>query len=266
MSQKRTDHFIYLSHTLIDTNDSIYDKVYDIDFSNFEMTLLGGDLALKPFWDDAVLAHLDTVFNLKSPNTLWSVGNHDRTSKERFYKATLKNKFHAYQRDDITFIQLDSQDSLSAIVGEQKDFLLHTLDTLKTTSVIIMAHKLIFMNDHPVLDNMIKEVCNGHKGDCYHCHNGNNFRTAVYPKLVALQKQGIQIIWVGGDLGYRTSEFEYIDEHNITFLGNGFWYPKPWNKALLFSKRKDDRVQYTFAPIDSLIQYQNTDLSIFNFR
>ena len=264
--QAGAHHFIYLAHTRMNHNDSIYKKVYDIDFSKFEMTLLGGDLALNSFKNDVIVRHLDSVFDFKNPNTLWSIGNHDDIPNKKFFKTTFKNKFHAYQKDDVTFITLNSQDSLSSIVGEQRDFLFTVLDTLQTTSVVVMTHKLIFMNDHPIMDAQINKVVNGKKGTCFHCHNTNNFNDSVYPKLKELSDQGVQIIWVGGDLGYETSHFEYMDEYGVVFLGNGFWYPKAWNKILLFSKKAEMPLKYTFVPIDSLLKYQDKSFNKFDFK
>ncbi|MFT5891582.1 MAG: hypothetical protein ACI9Y7_001687 [Dokdonia sp.] len=252
--------YIYVSHTRLKTNDSVYHKVYDIDFSKYDMTLLGGDLSLSSFSGKTITPHLDSIFDFKKPTTLWSVGNHDNTSDKRFYNTTLKKKYHAYQKDDVTFITLNSQDSLSSIVGKQKEFLFSVLDTLQTGSVLLMSHKLIFMNDHPVLDAMIPKVCNANKGDCYHCHNVNNFYEEVYPKLLEVKNRGVQVLWVGGDLGYKTSEFEYVDDQGIVFLGNGFWYPKDWNKVLLFSKEKESELTYKFVPVDSLLSNQAQEI------
>lgn len=255
--------YIYVAHTRLNSNDSLYHKVYDIDFSNYDMTLLGGDLSMSSFSrKKVILPHLDSVFDFKSPNTLWSIGNHDNVSNKRFYETTLKNKYHAYQKDDVTFITLNSQDSLSSIVGNQKTFLFSVLDTIQTSSVLLMTHKLIFMNDHPILDEKISKVCNAGKGDCFHCHNTNNFYQDIYPKLLEVKKRGVQVLWVGGDLGYKTSEFEYIDDHGIVFLGNGFWFKKDWNKVLLFSKAKEEALTYTFVPIDTLLQDQAETLKL----
>lgn len=245
--------YIYIAHTRVNSNDSIYGKVYDIDFSQYDMTLLGGDLSMSSFSRrHVILPHLDSVFNFKNPNTLWSIGNHDNVSDKRFYETTLRNKYHVYQKDDVTFITLNSQDSLSSIVGKQKDFLFSVLDTIQTSSVLLMTHKLIFMNDHPLLGDKIDKVCNAREGECFHCHNPNNFQKEIYPKLLELKNKGKQVLWVGGDLGYKTSEFEYIDKQGIVFLGNGLWYPKDWNKVLIFSKKRDKPLEYTFVHIDSL--------------
>ena len=68
------------------------------------------------------------------------------------------------------------------------------------------------------------------------------------------------MLWVGGDLGYKTSEFEYVDDQGIVFLGNGLWYPKDWNKVLLFSKEKESELTYTFVPVDSLLSHQAKEI------
>lgn len=252
--EPETSSFIYVSHTRLDTNDGIYAPVYDIDFSHFDMTLLGGDLAASSFADEAIKNELDSVFDLKRPQTLWSPGNHDGATVNQWEEATLKNKYHAYSDYDVTFITLDSQDSLSSIVGEQKDFLLQTLDTLQTSSVLIMTHKLIFMVDHPVMDSQIATVCNAGKGDCYHCHNENNFYDDIYDKILEVKNRGVEVLWVGGDLGFKTAEFQYIDDNGIIFLGNGIGFNREWNKVLLFKKQFNSPISYEFVSTDLITQ------------
>lgn len=251
-------NFIYVAHTRLDDNRGIYSKIYDIDFSQYEMTLLGGDLAANSFSNPEIIAHLDSVFDVKSERTLWSIGNHDNTSEARFLKTTLKPKFHSYKAHDVTFITLDSQDSLSSIVNDQKEFLMTALDSVTTSTVLIMTHKLIFMNGHPVMDASIETVCNGRRGDCFHCHNPNNFQAEIAPRLKELQERGVQVIVVGGDLGYKQSSFEYVDPSGIVYLGNGMWYPKDWNSALIFSKLPQKPMTYSFVAIDSLIKSQDS--------
>lgn len=245
-------HLIYLSHTRLEANDSVYKPVYNIDFSKFDMTLLGGDLAANSFANETVTRHLDDTFDFKNPSTLWSIGNHDETTLDRWERATLKKKYNATSIHDITVIVLNSQDSLSSIVGSQKEFLFNTLDSLHTNTIILMTHKLIFMNDHPVMDAMINTSCNAGKGDCFYCHNENNFQDVIYPKLLELKNKGVQVIWVGGDLGYKKSQFEYVDKNGITFLGNGVWYPEEGNKALIFSKQGLSPMTYAFVSLDSI--------------
>ena len=247
-----SENYIYLSHTRLDTNDGVYSKIYDINFDDFDMTLLGGDLAEESFENNDITAHLNAVFDLTNKNTLWSIGNHDRTTNQRFREVTNKNKYHFRNKNDIAFITLDSQDSLSSIVGAQKEFLFGVLDTVSSKSIVVLSHKLIFMNEHPFMDPLINTVCNGKKGDCYYCHNDNNFQSEIYPKFLDAKNRGIDIYFIGGDLGYKTSTFEYIDTNDITFLGNGIWYLNEDNQVLLLNNT-NGLLTYNFAPIDTLI-------------
>ena len=250
-------HFIYLSHIRLDTNDGIYSKIYDIDFSNYNYKLLGGDLAPISFKDENIQNHLDSILDLKNKNTLWSIGNHDNTSNKRFRKFTNKNKYGIYQSQDVSFIVLNSQDSLGSIVGRQKEFFFNALDTLSSKKIIFMSHKLIFMDQHPQMDGLINVVCNGRKGSCNYCHNSNNFMSEIYPRLKELRQDGKEILWIGGDLGKKVTKFEYVDDSGIIFLGNGVWYKKKNNAVLLL--RNSKKLTYNFVDIDTLLKYQHRD-------
>lgn len=247
-------NFIYLSHTRLNTNDSIFNKVYDLNLNYYDMTLLGGDLGNITF-KDSLIFHLDKVFDLKNENTLWSIGNHDNTSNEKFFFHTGKNKFNTSVKANTSFITLDSQDSLSSIVGKQREFFFNVLDTIQTKNIVILSHKLVFMDKHPVMDGLINEVCNGIKGDCYYCHNSNNFQSEIYPQLVRVRNSGKNIFWIGGDLGVKTSKLEFIDDNGIVFLGNGLWFLNTENQVLIISSYKS-KLEYKFVEIDTLIKYQ----------
>lgn len=250
---------LYLAHTRSAKNDSIVPTLYDLDVDNFDITMLGGDLATYSF-EDGMEEHLDSIFNFKKPNVLWSVGNHDDATNEVYYKTTNKHKQHLYQFNDISVITLDSQDSLSSIIGTQKEFLFAALDTVSTQHIIILTHKLIFMDRHPVMDKDINKVCNGNKGDCYYCHNPNNFQEEIYPILERLQNKNI--IWIGGDLGFKKTRYEYVDKAGITFLGNGMDYKRSHNEVILFRKTADT-LTYSFVSIDSLNKYQATKKGLY---
>ncbi len=249
-------NYIYLSHTRLQTNDSIFKKIYDINMNLYDMTLLGGDLGVSTF-KDSIIHHLDKVFDLRNKNTLWSIGNHDNTSNENFKRFTNKNKFHYYVKDETTFITINSQDSLSSIVGKQKKEFFNILNTLRTKNVVILSHKLIFMDQHPIMDSQINQVCNGPKGICDYCHNSNNFQSEIYPKLLQIKKSGKNIIWIGGDLGAKASKFEYVDKNGVIFLGNGFWFMNKNNHLLLLSNYKNE-INYKFIAIDTLIKHQSS--------
>ncbi len=250
------NYYLYISHTRTATNNSLISTVYDLDLSPYEMRLLGGDLALDTS-APSILSEVDALFDLRSPTTLWSLGNHDEMSDADFFYATGRNKFYATSRNNTTFIVLNSQDSLSSIVNEQKDFFYNVMDTVQTTNILVLSHKLIFMLDHPSLDSRINDICNGKKGNCFPCHNPNNFRKDVLPKICEARDRGQNVYWIGGDLGAKETRFAYR-ENGILFLGNGMSHMRNDNEVLLLMNTERS-IKYRFLPIDTVIKYQGHD-------
>ena len=254
-SSEDSEKYLYVSHTRLDDNNGVHPKIYPLDFSDYDYLLLGGDLAQKSFQDEKIINHLDSTFSIGSIRTLWSVGNHDRVSDATFFKYTNKHKYGLYQSGDLSFVVLDSQDSLSSIVGRQRDFLFKVLDTISSKKLIFMSHKLIFMDQHPEMDGQINEICNGKKGDCYYCHNTNNFYNEIFPRLKDLRSEGTQIFWIGGDLGRKTSKFQFITEEGIVFLGNGMDPDREKNYVLEI--HNDKLLSFRFVDVDSLAIQNN---------
>lgn len=228
--------YLHLSHTRTGVNPHMDEMVEAIDYSKYEMLLLGGDLAFSTSLDDETMSHIDSIFDLSNPNTLWSLGNHDYSSLPRIESFTNRAPYYAHHKDGITYIMLDTQDSLSNIIGEQKSFLYSVLDTLeKSSHFIIIHHKLIWMYGNSDLESEISSISNGNLGDCFWCLNPNNFYSDIYPKLVELKQNGIKVICVAGDIGFKINTFEYTTQEGIYFLASGINYENDDNMGLLFN-------------------------------
>ncbi len=209
--------------------------VEDINYSYYDMLWLGGDLALSTSLDDQTMMHVDSVFNLGDPNTLWALGNHDYADLDRIQTYTGRPSYYAYQKNGMTFLVLDTQDSLSNIIGPQRELFYRVTDTISESShLIILHHKLIWMYGNDNLQPMIPYVSNGEFGDCFYCINPNNFYTEIYPVLLEVEERGIEVICIAGDIGFRTNQFEYLTPEGIQFLASGIEAGKPDNMALLF--------------------------------
>ena len=227
--------YLFLSHTRTDNNKSINKEAESIDYSKYNMLLLGGDLAYTSSDDDSTLSYLDSFFDLGNINTLWSLGNHDNSNLDLIKDYTNRNNYYTHHSDGITFIVLDTQDSFSNIVGDQLLFLNNVMDTIQSsTHLILLHHKLIWMLDNGILESKIKDISNVSIGEEFYALNHNNFYQDIYPKLKLIQSKNIDVICIGGDVGNKTTEFEYITEDGIQFLASGISYYKEGNKALLF--------------------------------
>ena len=227
--------FLHLSHTRTASNPYLDNVVESINYENFDMLLLGGDLSYYTSEDDLTMDRVNQFFNIGSNNTLWSLGNHDYTDLSRVELYTNRPSYYSYFNNGISFLVLDTQDSLSNMVGNQKDMIFNLLDTIQlSTHLIILHHKLIWMYDHPSLESEIPNVSNAGLGNCFNCINPNNFYSEIYPRLVEVNNKGIQVICIGGDIGNKVNEFEYITNDGIYFLASGIDYLKETKKALLF--------------------------------
>jgi len=250
-----TKEYIYISHTRTDDNSSIFNKVHDIDFSPFDLKILGGDLANDSFANETIIGILDDAFDLTNEKTRFSIGNHDDATDQYFKAITNKSKYNVYQQDDVSFITLDTQRSSGSILGNQKIFFDTVMDTITTKNIVILSHKLIYMVDHPVMNDLISDVSNGPMGNCSYCLGPNNFQEYVYPKLLEARGNNKEVFWIGGDLGRKRSSFEYRDGLGIQFLGNGFWYQEEENEVLLLTKSGDE-ITYKFQDLDEFIADQ----------
>ncbi|TAH40128.1 MAG: hypothetical protein EYC69_12025 [Bacteroidetes bacterium] len=246
--------YLHLSHTRTNTNPTMDSTVEAMSFSAYDMLWLGGDLASTSSSDDSTMNHLDSIFNLGSPNTLWSLGNHDYSDLQRVQNYTGRNPFYSYFKNGITIIVLDTQDSLSNIIGAQKVFFDAVTDTLDRSShLIVLLHKLIWMYGDSVFEPQIPSVTNGGFGNCFYCVNPNNFNTEIYPKLLSLKQRGINVICVGGDIGFNVKEFSHVNNDGIVFLASGINAGSSGNSGLVFSHDVvQKQLSWRFTPLEEL--------------
>lgn len=228
--------YLHIGHPRTNENPFVIAEVKNIDYSKYDMLWLGGDLAYLTSNHDTVMKYIDSIFDLGNKNTLWAIGNHDYTNLEKIKEYTNRPLFYSYFKNGITFIVLDTQDSLSNIVGEQKTFFDNVVDTINQSShLIILHHKLIWMYHHPDLESQISNVSNGKLGDCFYCINPNYFYQNIYPQLIEVKQRGIEVLCIAGDIGDKTKEFEYITNEGIYFIASGMYYDSITNKALVFN-------------------------------
>lgn len=252
--EKTTEYYLHLAHTRTNSNPKMDSLVEKIDYNKFDMLWLGGDLANLTSVDDQTMNHVDSIFDLGNENTLWSLGNHDYSDIKRVEKYTNRTHYYSFFKNDITFVVLDTQDSLSNIMGAQKEYLFGILDTIRNSShLILLHHKLIWMYDNPELEPQISDISNAGIGDCFYCINPNNFYEDIYPELVITKQNGIEVICIGGDIGFNAKEFEYLTKEGIYFLASGIKFSDQTNKAIVFTHQLDHNdLQWDFKLLSDL--------------
>jgi hypothetical protein len=227
-----------------------------IDFKQFDYLWLGGDLAENSSKDSSSIMYLDTVFDLQSHNTFWSAGNHDYVHSELIRDITSRETFYFVKKNGLMIVVIDTQLDQCHIGGQQKSMLESALKNIAgSTHLILLHHKLIWMYNDEVLEMQIDSVSNAPVGDCIFCIYPNNFNQEIYPMLVEIRSQGIEVICIGGDIGKKTSEFEYVTPEGIHFLASGINANEAGNKALLFEHdRETDQLSWKYVLLTDLQQ------------
>ena len=247
--------YVHVAHLYEKFNFNIVDQISSIDFQKYDMRLLGGDLAWSTSIHDSSMTQADAVFDLGNEKTLWALGNHDDTNIYKVMAYTKRAPFYTYHNKGITYLVLDTQDSLCHMVGDQLQMIREVVDTMSTSShLVLLHHKLIWMNDGGELEDRIDQVCNGPLDTCSWCLNPNNFYQDVYPMLKDLKERTeMEVICVGGDIGLYAKEFAFRTEDDIHFLASGMNYNDPKNVAIVFEHDVDERsLIWSFVPMDRI--------------
>ena len=216
------EQIVHVSHSRLNDNSEINAIAVNIDYSQYAITLLGGDLSYLSSNDSQIMNYLDATFNLSSQNTLWSLGNHDYPDTSLIREYTNKDNFYSYHKNGITYLVLDTQMDTCKILNSQLELFQAVTDTISESShLVILTHKLIWMVNHPTLHNKIPSVSNGHYESFSYSLHDNNFYQDIYPNLVTVRNRGIEVICLAGDIGLFTNEFEFVTAEDINFIASG---------------------------------------------
>lgn len=246
------EKILHISHTRDDIQGVIHPKLREIPLANYKMHLLGGDMDVFTSADTENMQNWDDLFDFSALTTLWTLGNHDVNNRDLIEDFTERPSFYTYTDYDITFLVLDTDLDLSRITGEQLEMLETVTDTIsESKNLVVLTHKLLWLQGNEAVEPFLETVPNGGPGDCGYCTNPNNFYEDVYPHLVDVQNRGVQVWCIAGDIGKKTSEFDYILPEGVRLLASGLNITAEENKILELVR--------TFGEEDWSIQYKSLE-------
>jgi len=213
--------FIFVPHPRSEnkTVQSVLPEIEKIDFSLYDMTLLGGDLTYYTSINRTSMDYCDKLFNLKSPNTLWAMGNHDLNSRSLIQEYTGRPLFYAFYRDHITFFVLDTEQNASGLTksiisGNQLELLKMVTDTISKSDYLIVLHgRLLWMIGNDDFKTRLDSVAESTKQLV-----STNFYPDVFPLLQKVKAKGVRVICLGGDKS--KINIDYSPEDSIHFLAS----------------------------------------------
>jgi len=178
---QKTYEYLFLGHTYQPdaARQKIDSRVEQINFSNYNLILLGGDITEKTTLERSNLYYVDSIFDLKSSKTHWAVGNHDLSHPEHITEFTGKPLFYAFCKNNITFVVLNSQNDSCRITGQQLKLVKAVIDTIRQSShLMLLQHKLVWLYGHPELEKM-QHFANGGLGNEHWQVRPNNFHSEI---------------------------------------------------------------------------------------
>jgi len=230
--EKEEFNFIFIGHSYQWHQKYTIDKRLEkIDYSNYDEVWLGGDLCSEIIPGSNTLLHIDSLFNIKSENTYWSLGNHD-TRKGAIHEIenfTQKDTYYAKYKNGITRLVLNTNFNNKQVevlknnceeLEKQYNLIKNVTDTIKDSEYLIMLiHGSAWEdveNDIPKFQANLRQ-----KDYLFTCDSNSTFKNKIYPLFVNARERGVKVVLISGDYGQKSKSFEYTTKDDIVFLGSG---------------------------------------------
>ena len=250
-TQEDTALYIFIGHPRSDdkTYQHVLEKVEKIDYSKFDLILLGGDLTWNTSQDRSTLEYCDSIFNLGDENTHLATGNHDKDDITSLLEFTGKPRFYSFSYNNITFLVLDTEISTPDFTGDQLELIQNVTDTIETSDhLVLLHHRILWMVGVDDLSHLMDSVAASTRN-----LSSTNFYDEVYPNLQKAKHNGVEVLCLAGD---RTDiNIEYTPEDSIKFLGSGMvgTFTDENNYAILFTHILDSgKLDWEFIALSEI--------------
>jgi hypothetical protein len=216
------------------------------------MTLLGGDLTYFTSINRTSMDYCDRLFDLRNPNTLWTMGNHDLNNRNLIQEYTGRPSYYAYYHKGICFVVLDveldaSGLSKSLISGAQLNWFKNVADTISKSEQMLVLHgRLLWMPGNPDFESRMDSVAESTRQLIT-----VNFYPDVFPILQKVKSKGIPVICLGGDKS--KINIDYSPEDSIHFLAS--------TMAPEFTDDENDVMVFTYKQATNVMSWKFVSLS-----
>jgi hypothetical protein len=210
-------------------------RLEKIPYDTFDMVWLGGDVCGRLTQDSATLLYLDSLFSFKNGNIHWAWGNHDLVygNQEYLEEVTGKPGFYFSRKGSLGIMVLNT--NLFYFPGGKipperclaKDAQLAMIRTLVDT-VENLSH-LVVLHHHSILSDTLSGFTirpdsffnASHPEYWVSCSDKGTFTSVMYPIFKKIKEKGVEVVFIGGDVGMHAKRFEYQNPDGIWFLGSG---------------------------------------------
>ena len=257
--------WLFTGHTMqINTPGNKIDyRLEGLDLNQYSGIWLGGDVCGESLLNYSTVRYIDSVFDLGNPEMHWTMGNHDaREGNWEWYEEfTNRPTYYAYNSNHVTRIIFNTNlvPTNCEMIDDQYQIITNVCDTISESEylILIMHHGL--WRDIPGLPQPINYANSDLVYWSANCDSVNTpFSRFIYPKLLAVESRGIEVICLMGDLSGNKKTFNMISDDGIQFLGTGLQENQPDDKVLIFTLDKQTReLSWEFQNLDSLYLSQS---------
>lgn len=238
-------------------------RLEQIDLSGYDGIWLGGDVCSEALLEYETLEYIDGLFDLKHPNTHWALGNHDArngnwvwleemTGRKTYYTSTFNGISYMVLNTNLTPFDCEQLD-------DQYNTIVELCDTIENSShLIFLVHHGIW-DSVPGLPSPYTYAQSNLKYFSFTCQNNEaTFIKEIYPRLIEVEKRGVEVILIMGDMGHHKVHF--VSDDGIDFLGTGLnrsFYEDPEERA---NAPKDWILEFKHVPAEKWLDFKFHDL------
>lgn len=250
----------YQWHT---AGDKVDERLEKMDFSDYDGIWLGGDVCSEALLEYTTLEYIDSLFDLKHPNTHWAFGNHDArngnwiwheelTGHKTYYKSHYKGISYMVLNTCLTPYDCEQLDDQYRIITE-------LCDTIqKSSHLIFLMHHCLWENV-PEMPSPYTYAQSNLRYFSFNCeNNGATFLNDIYPRLIEVEKRGVNVILIMGDMG--SQRIDITNQDGITFLGTGLNRSKYKDPVERENSDRDWFIEFKHVPEKRWLDWQFHDL------
>ncbi|MCB0561572.1 MAG: hypothetical protein H6573_28975 [Lewinellaceae bacterium] len=274
-----SQRYIFLGHPY-DWNyaDRVDSRLERLDYSPYSQVWLGGDVCARTAEHPEALPYLDSLFDLEKAH--WALGNHDYDygDPQVILDFLQRPSFYTRWQNGYCLMVLNTNffwpypSHPPQRDCEQKaaqwDMIRTVADTIREASHLVILHHLGIFNDLKINERGdTLRAFNVNVSPIYGtCDPDSEVTATVYPWLVEVQKRGVQVVLIGGDVGMQAKSFEFRTTEGIWLLGSGInnslrreYAPEyvkdfgPDKVLLLEFKPGDKELSWEFVELDKLL-------------
>lgn len=228
------ERYLFLGHPY-DWNypNRVDPRLERLDYSPYTQVWLGGDVCSRSAEYPETLPYLDSLFDLGKVH--WTLGNHDYDygNPKAILSYLQRPSFYTLYQSGYCLMVLNTNlfwpfpsippQSDCEQKAAQWEMIRTVADTIREASHLIILHHLGLFNGLKVTE----------KGDTLRAFNVNadpiygtcspdsEVTANLYPWLVEVQRRGVQVVLIGGDVGMQAKAFEFRTPEGIWLLGSG---------------------------------------------